>query len=285
VALATALDLPDDVLLQIFDFCLLSAVAYDHLQWSSPQVWQWQRLMHVCRRWRLLIFSSPRRLDLYLICKRGTPVRKNLDIWPAFPIVIDYTDHYSHTNSVSPNDDDDIIAALEHPDRIRCLKLPVTSSLLGKVATVAQEPFPTLTQLWLEVSSEGRSVSVLPSAFLSGSAPCLREIHLLGIPFPTLPTFLSSASDLVDLYLYHIPHTGYISPEAMVASLAALTRLNSLSIGFQSSTSRPDQSGSIRRRAAPPMRVVLPALTVFEFRGASEYLWLESTHLALPLSG
>ena len=265
-ACATTIDiLPDYALLQIFHFCRV-----DHDPYKRPfhPHWQWKRLIHVSRRWRQIIFSSPRRLDLYLICKPGTPVRKNLDIWPAFPITIDY---FNYPPPISPDDDDNIIAALEHPDRVRCLNLPVTSSLLGKVATVAQESFPTLTELWL--SSEDRSVvTVLPSAFLGGSAPRLRKICLDGIPFPTLPTFLSSASDLVFLSLHYIPHTGYISPEVMVASLAALTRLKSFSIGFQSLTSRPDQSGSIGRRAATPTRVVLPALAIFGFRGASEYL-------------
>ena len=146
----------------------------------------------------------------------------------------------------------------------------VTKSLLEKVATVAQEPFLALTQL--DLTFECGSVSVLPIEFLGGSAPRLREIQLRGIPFPTLPTLLSSASDLVHLYLHRMPHAGYISPEVMVASLAALTRLNSLYIKFQSSTSRPDQSVISRRRAAPPTRVVLPALTFFKFGGASEYL-------------
>ena len=269
VVRATTIDiLPDDALLQIFDFCRVGHKTYE---FPYRAVWQWQRLIHVCRRWRLIIFSSPRRLDLYLICKHGTPVRKNLDLWPAFPIIIDYFDDFDRPIEISPDDDDNIIAALEHPDRVRCLKLHVTSSLLGKVATIAQEPFLILTQLSLS-SERGSVVPVLPSAFLGGSNPRLREIYLGGIPFPTLPTLLSSASNLVDLSLYRIPDTGYISPEVMVTSLAALTRLNFLLIGFQSSTSRPDQSVSIRTHAAPPTRVVLPALTKLGFGGASEYL-------------
>ncbi len=55
-------------------------------------------------------------------------------------------------------------------------------------------------------------------------------------------------------------------------SLAALTRLGDLSIEFQPSTSRPNQSGSSRRRPASLTRAVFPTLASFEFRGASEYL-------------
>jgi len=262
VARATAIDiLPDDALLQIFDFC---GVGHNPLQSPFRPVLDWRRLIHVCRRWRQIIFSSPCRLDLYLLCKQGTPVRKNLGLWPAFPIVVHYAD-YPHR--ISSHDEDNIIAALEHPDRVRRLKIPVTSSLLDKVATMAPEPFPVLTQLWLV--AEYGSVLTLPSAFLGGSAPRLREIHLEGV-FPTLPTLLSSSSDLVVLYLHRIP---YISAAAMVASLAALTRLHDLSIdaGFQLRTYL-GQSGSSRNQVATPARVVLPSLTFFRFQGASAYL-------------
>ena len=234
-------------------------------------VLEWHKLIHVCRRWRQIIFSSPRRLDLYLLCTSGTPVRKNLGLWPAFPIIIDHVNYPNYSSKIfSPDDEDNIIAALEHPDRVRCLKLPVTSLLLGKVATVAQQVFPMLTQLRLS-SNNDENVPVLPSAFLGGSAPLLQDIHLEGIPFPTLPTLLPSATDLVVLHLHGIPHTGYFTPEAMVASLATLTSLDVLYIAFQSHTSRPNQSGN-GRRVAPLTRAVLPALTSFEFRGASEYL-------------
>ncbi|KAH9968522.1 hypothetical protein BGW80DRAFT_1337992, partial [Lactifluus volemus] len=36
--------------------------------------WKWHRLVHVCRRWRHIIFDSPRSLDLQLFCTYGTPV-------------------------------------------------------------------------------------------------------------------------------------------------------------------------------------------------------------------
>ena len=265
--------LPDDVLLQIFDFCGVG----DHPpEFPVHPVLEWHRLVHVCRRWRQIIFSSPLRLDLSLLCKQGTPVRENLGLWPAFPIIVHYAgSHY--VPKISSQDEDNIIAALEHPDRVRRLKFPITRSLSRKLATVvqAQEPFPLLTQLWL--SSENGCERVLHPGFLSGPAPRLREIHLENVFFPTLPILLSSASDLVVLHLHRLPLPWYVSAEAMVASLTALTRLHDLSIDLSidfiwtwltSLESLPDQSG----RAGPPTRVVLPVLTFFEFRGASGYL-------------
>ena len=261
--------LPDDVLLQIFDFCGVG----DHPpEFPVHPVLEWHRLVHVCRRWRQIIFSSPLRLDLSLLCKQGTPVRENLGLWPAFPIIVHYADYPHYFPNISSQDEDNIIAALEHPDRVRRLKFPMTRSLSGKLRTIPrahwQEPFPILTQLWL--SSEDGCARVLHRAFLGGPAPRLREIHLEGVFFPTLPTLLSSASDLVVLHLHRLPHTWYVSAEAMVASLAALTKLHDLSIDFifTWSTYLPDQTG----RAVPPTRVVLPVLTLFKFQGVSGYL-------------
>ena len=253
--------LPDNVLLESFDFCLRRA----H---DSPLSYtlEWHKLVHVCRRWRQIIFASPRRLDLQLLCTHGTPVRKNLGYWPAsFPIVIDYHVYWNPESGRSflPNDEDNVMAALEHPDRIRCLKLTLPSSLLAKVSSVMREPFPTLTLLRL--SSEDVDVLTLPSTFLGRYAPSLQEIYLEGIPFPTLPTLLLSASDLVNLQLHNIPNNGYISPEAMVTGLAALTRLETLSIRFQTSF-------FCSNRTPPLVRIILPSLTVFGFRGNSEYL-------------
>ena len=136
---------------------------------------------------------------------------------------------------------------------------------LGKMATVMQEPFPVLTHL--TIRSKVGNVVVLPAKFLGGSAPRLQEVYLCGIPFPTLPTLLLSASDLVSLDLRSIPPTGYISPEAMVVGLAASPRLKFFVIGFQLATLHPD-----RIRPPPVTRSVLPALTTFHFQGAIEYL-------------
>ena len=240
--------LPEDVFLDIFQFV----------------VSEWQILVHVCRRWRRIIFSSPRGLDLTILCTYGTPVKKNLGYWPPFPIIVDYFT-WSGTGSPPPNYEDDVTAALEHPDRVRIIKLTVTSSLLAKVALVVQEPFPAMTTLWL--SSKDRNAPIIPDVFLSSTAPHLQQIYLAGVSFPALPALLLSASDLVDLELKDIPQGSYLSPEAMTTSLVALSRLNTLCIWFKSPISRHQQ-----RYSPSSARGVLPSLTAFNFRGSSAYL-------------
>ena len=229
-------------------------------------VLKWRTLIHVCQRWRYIVFASPLRLDLQLLCTHGTPVRKNLDVWPPLPLMIDYYTYWDADDGKSPtlSEEEDVIAALNHSDRVRYVGISVTGSLLEKMAMTMQEPFPALTHLWL--SSKDGNVPVLSETFFGGSTPRLRIAHLEGIPFPALPTLLLTATDLVDLQLLNIPKTGYVPPDAMVTGLAALTRLEILSIGFQSPTPRPGP------RFPPLIRVVFPSLIAFNFRGVSEYL-------------
>ena len=247
--------LPDNVLIDIFDFYNRKAF---YLFSYRPTLWRWHRLVHVCQRWRSLVFGSPLRLDLCLRCTWETPVREMLDVWPPLPIEI-YLDD-SH-------DADNIIATLKHRDRVREISiLNPTSPQLEGLASILQEPFPALTSLRLNADE---NAPALPDTFLGGSAPRLQTLVLLDIPFPGLPKLLLSATDISYLFLGEIPRTGYISPEAMVTGLSALTSLTHLTIHFKSPAPRPD------RRGPPPptlARVILPALEVLGFRGVSEYL-------------
>jgi hypothetical protein len=158
------------------------------------------------------------------------------------------------------------MAALEHSDRLCSISLHVTDSMwAAKMATVLKKPFPLLKRFlfWSVVTN----VPALPDAFLGGSAPCLQEIILNGIPFPALPTLLLTTSNLVKLSLHDIPPTSYFPPETMVVCLDVLPLLERLDIGFYDSDPHPDQI-----RPPPTTRSVLPALTSFGFQGAFEYL-------------
>ena len=254
--------LTDDVLIEIFDLYCEEDKDENENEDNYPYVWSWNILVHVCRRWRQVVFASPLRLDLKILCTNGTPFRKNLEIWPGLPIVIRY-----FRDRIGNDDEDNVVAALEHVDRVCEVRLGVTGSELGKISTAMRQTFPMLTRLNIESPVDSDNASVLPTEFLGGSAPHLQTIYLEGISFLALPTLLLSTSDLATLILHNIPPSGYISPEAMVGGLAVLPRLESFVIGFQLATSRPD-----RMHPPPVTRTNLPALTQFEFTGASEYL-------------
>lgn len=70
--------LSDDELLCIFD-CYVT---------EAPRLEAWHTLVHVCQRWRHIVFGSPRVLNLRIACKNNMPVRNKLDVWPALPIAI-----------------------------------------------------------------------------------------------------------------------------------------------------------------------------------------------------
>ena len=244
--------LPDDVLLEIFYFYVDMGLHY-----GKPDIEAWQSLVHVCQRWRTLVFGSPRRLDLKLYCSSKTPAKDTLDIWPALPLIID-----SNLTLLSNN----IIAALEQSDRVCRVSLRLTSRKLEEVLAPMRVPFPELTHLWLWSNDEP---PVIPDSFLGGSAPRLRILYLNSFSFPGLPKLLLSATQLVRLDLDHIPHSGYISPQAMVAPLSGLSRLEILFLQFRSPQSRPHwESQSL----PTPRRSILPALIEFRFKGVAEYL-------------
>ena len=247
--------LPDDALLVIFDFC-----AHQLGGWKED-IEAWQILVHVCRRWRILVFASPRRLNLRLICAANTPARDALDVWPNLPLII-------QCDLIRIGHIDNIVAVLERNNRVCQISLPeVSSSELEKVSAAMQVPFPELTRLIL--SSKEKPVAVLPDSFLGGSGPRLQYISFYGIPFPGLPKLLLSATHLADLRLFNIPHSGYIPPEEMVTILSTLLSLGHLLLQFQSPRSCPDRES---RRPPPQSRFVLPVLRHFQFKGATEYL-------------
>ena len=247
----TSIDsLPDEVLLAIFGFFV------DEDASRKKDIEAWQSLVHVCRRWRCVVFGSPRRLNLQLCCEPGTPVRDRLDIWPPLPLVI--------RGSTYPTDDcgDNLITLLERRDRVCRIYLWDAELPLEKMMVAMQEPFPELTDLGLDTFF---TANVLPDSFLGGSVPRLRKLYLDRIPFPGLPNLLLSATHLVEIQLYNIPYSGYFSPEALVTALSTLTSLRLLTL-------KSISSPSLANRCSPPTRSLLPVLNTLRFEGADEYL-------------
>ena len=243
--------LPDDILLEIFDFCR------EDNEYFTPRVWK--PLVQVCQRWRHIIFAYPRRLHLLLVCNVRTPVKKLLDIWPSLPIAI----HYSPREKEG---EENVIAALKHHQRISWIVFDkLTNPVLEKLAAVMKKPLPALTGLHLQSLDE--IGLVISNAFLGGSAPRLQVFFLEGIAFPALHKVIVNANQLTKLWLQRIPDAGYIDPEVMGACLTALPKLEELYIGFQSPPSRP-----LQLHPHPPTRTALRALTYVGFRGDSTYL-------------
>ena len=71
--------LPEGVLLEIFDF-------YKENDDPDDPIWDWHLLVHVCQIWRQVVFLSPLRLNLRILCTSSTPFRKDLGIWPVLDV-------------------------------------------------------------------------------------------------------------------------------------------------------------------------------------------------------
>ncbi len=253
---------PSDILLEVFDFCHPEP---SETRDESIYNW-WHGLVHVCRRWRQIIFTSSRWLNLQLLCTPKSPAGnlKDLDTWPQIPIAIKVEGLGNHLN---PTQEDNLLTAFEHSDRV----CSVTANLLIQpqlemVVKMMLKPFPALTYLRLSIKFETFDLRILPSGFLGGPSPGLQELDLSCISSPALPSILSSTSNLVALHLRNFPMTNHISTEAMAKHLAVMTKLESLTIEFNHYYMHHFPALNVRARAT------LPTLTQFQFRGPHWYL-------------
>jgi len=71
--------LPDDVLVEIFFYVNIKVPNL-----RNP----WHVLVHVCRRWRYLVFASPRQLNLQIEYEGHRPMSEALDPWPVLPVLL-----------------------------------------------------------------------------------------------------------------------------------------------------------------------------------------------------
>ena len=250
---------PDDILIEAFDF-------YVNEAFKNKKIQEWITLAHVCRRWRVIVFQSPRRLNLRLVYTPLIPPRVTLNIWPPLPLII------HDVSEIDKEDVDYTIAALEHNDRVCQIRLSSPSTpRISRVAESAamQKPFPGLTHLELNMSTNRYDGPTLPDSFLGGSAPRLQSLELTNISFPGLPKLLLSATHLIilDLSYDSLPGSWYIPPEAMANSLSTLTSLEYLRIHFEYPPPVPK-----RRRPCLLTLSILSILTTMQFEGASGYL-------------
>lgn len=167
-------------------------------------------------------------------------------------------------NTPDPEDEENIIAALKHSDRVSSINLIITNSLSEKFSIIS-EPFSELEELVL-LSRDNRQLT-LPNAFRLG--PRLHTLHLTRIAIPTLPHLLSLSTGLVNLRLHNIPNVRGFSPNMFANALSDMTQLKTLSLHFltlpprRSYLTLPPQSGE---------RAVLSVLACLEYRGTSKYL-------------
>jgi hypothetical protein len=150
----------------------------------------WYKLVQVCQRWRYLILGSASHLRLRLLCTNGTPVADMLAHSPPLPLIIDYD---VRIRNPSEEDEEGMMLALGHRDRVQSIYLMLQVPSLRKVITIIDNEFPALEYLHIGLSTRNDTCLTVPPAF---EAPALRYLELthfsspIGSPLLLLRTVL-----------------------------------------------------------------------------------------------
>jgi hypothetical protein len=258
--------LNNDVILHIFYVYLLEMKDEEedeNVRWKRCRQRWWYKPAWVCRRWRQLILASPSRLDLHLLCTYGVPVGDMLAHSPPLPLTIFYDDC---SREMTAEDEDSILLALSHCDRVHRVALGIPASKLGKFTTPMNEEFPILERMSIQARSHDSSHLASLKAF---RAPSLRHMWTSCIPIQSpLPP---NTTSLVNLELIDIPASVYFPPSYLLTQLSHTPQLETLVIHFHAPLPNRDVT---RQLSNTPFttNVTLPHLRLFSFRGVSAYL-------------
>lgn len=272
--------LDDDSLLNIFGLCRPAILDEDEAdedrilqggKWGRER-W-WYKLAHTCRRWRYLLFASASYLGLSLVCSYGTQLAAILAHSPPIPLIIDHIG-----NRITAKDQDRIILALQHRDRVRRIRLKMPLSGLYRISSAFDQEFPILDYLYIEAITEENPTLILPITF---QAPRLRHLILIkiGLPVrsPLLIDAMGAVTRLVTLSLQDIRSmTGYFHPGDLLQGLSFMPFLETLGVTFH-----PDTQG-ILLNTSIATSVTLPNLRWFSFGGASAYLQALLPQMTVP---
>ena len=287
--------LNDDSLLNVFTLCrpLLSFEneVINHInthmlpeeEWSCRERW-WYNLVHVCQRWRRLVFASPSYLRICHVCTYGTQLGCMLTHSPILPLVVDYADE---TRGWTREDGEGLWFALlpERRDRVRSIRLLVHDTYLWNfVAALFDGTFPALECLFvkLRVRNHESPSFKLPHGF---RAPRLRHLVLTYFGFPLATPILVTSVHLVTLSLNLVK---FCLLNDLLERLSFLPRLEVLNI---TSTFPISDGFSVawgeRQHWNTPLNthITLSNLHLFGFEGDGLYLKALLRGMTTPLLG
>jgi hypothetical protein len=261
--------LNDDVLLNIFYLFRLDIQDEEWHQMNFVPHWDrqrwWYKLAQVCRQWRSLIYLSPSRLDLHLLCTYGTPVADMLTHSPPLPLTIYYYHNHQETTA---EDEEGIRIALRHRDRVHHVRLALPTSSLQNIISVMDEPFPVLERMYIKSQTDDDARLALPKTF---QAPLLHHFALETVGLQIgCPLFMNTMG-LVILALERIPSSLYFPPSHLLTWLSRMPQLEKLVIRFQSPLPSRDVTRQLSS-ASTMTHTTLPHLRFLFFRGVSAYL-------------
>jgi hypothetical protein len=266
----------DDLLVEIFDFCRLDNISPN----TYPRNW-WYTLAHVCQQWRRVLFATPTRLGITLVCKSRTPVADLLaNSPPSLPLVV----YWGNPGTFDTEDSvKSAVVALGDRDRVRRITLRVSEKSLCMAFSSMRGCFPTLETLQLCCSSEFGldKNTALSSPF---EAPNLRHLQLSDLKLlpPSLIGTVVTRPSVVSFSIGDIS----MGPDTLMTYLALMPQLKVLKVGV--SFSIPSEQTERKERelcggGQPKLaQLALTDLEEFEYQGTSIYLEAVAARIGLP---
>jgi hypothetical protein len=262
--------LDDDSLLNAFHLYRLALVDEDDANddpdptlqgegWSH-QRW-WHELARVCRRWRHLVIGSASYLRLFRLCTYGTRVEDVLAYSPPLPLVIDYMG--GGNLPMAAGDEEVILFALRHRDRVRRIRLQIPFQNLPKVIATIGDEFPMLEYLHIAPPTRRNANLILPETF---DAPRLGHLVLKRFDFPMRSPILTTAVGIVTLTLEFLLPSAHFRSLDFLQCLSNMSRLEKLTITLHSSIPDDDIEGQ-SFRVPIATHIVLHKLRWLGFKG------------------
>ncbi len=196
---------------------------------------------------------------------------------PPLPLILDYLDNHNLT----AEDEEGILLALQHRDRVRRIRLETPVLNLRNLLIVIDEEFPILEYLFI-APTDLKSLNmglILPNTF---QASQLRHLILMGFAFPIGSPLLTTTVGLVTLSLLSLPSSSYFHPNELIQRLSHLPHLEKLMIDFDFPVSDSDVEGQLLHTPIVT-RVTLPTLRWLSFFGTSAYLEALLPQITTPL--
>jgi hypothetical protein len=195
---------------------------------------------------------------------------------PPFPLIIQYD---VEDGGLSAKDEEGIMLALQHRDRVYRISLEMPAPNLEKVITAINDEFPILEFLSIQPPTKHNTHLILPSTF---QAPQLRILILKHFASPIGSPLLTTAVGLSRLSLLWIHPSAYPHPDHLLQTLSLLPHLKTFDIRFRFPVSKRDIEQQLLQSPIIT-HVTLPNLRRFDFGGVSIYLEELLPHVTTPL--
>ena len=183
---------------------------------------------------------------------------------PHLPLTVDY----GIGDSISAENEEGILLALEQRHRVRHLRLSSRVQNLQKLVVAIDEEFPVLEYLIVSPWTKDSTVLMLPETL---QAPHLRRLLLHDFACPIRPRLHPTAPGLVTLCLIIDRPSAYFQPNILLQWISFMPQLENLEINFTFPIPNRDVERQLTHTPVTT-HITLPNFRFFVFRGVSAYL-------------